>query len=64
MSTAAVREKRTESRSQERKSRSKKTHSAREWIKINTRGVHYKDLNREIRALAEGGARKCDLEKV
>jgi glutamate synthase domain-containing protein 3 len=64
MSTAAAREKITESRSQERKSRGKKTHSSREWIKINTRGVHYKDLNREIRTLAEGGARKFELQKV
>ena len=42
----------------------KKTISPRQWVKIDAKGMYYKDLNRQIRAMAEQGARRFNLHNV
>ena len=42
----------------------KKGLSPRQWVKIDAKGMYHKDLNRQIRALAEQGARRFDLLNV
>ncbi|GBE15220.1 MAG TPA: hypothetical protein ENH32_03995 [Proteobacteria bacterium] len=40
------------------------TYSPSKWYQIDAAGVHYKDLNRKIRAMAEKGARKFEIRNV
>lgn len=46
------------------KPRKKKTLSPSKWVKIDAQGVYYKDLNRQIRAMANEGARKFEISNV
>ena len=34
------------------------------WVQLDARGVHYKDLNRQIRALVKEGARRFEVRNV
>ncbi len=49
---------------QARKTHKKKNISPRQWVKIDAKGMYHKDLNRQIRTLAEQGARRFDLQNV
>jgi glutamate synthase domain-containing protein 3 len=47
-----------------KKRQTKKKASTDKWIKIDATGVYYKDLNRQVRAMALEGARKFEINNV